>query len=280
MQNVCYKSLFEIDQLNIIPHPFQRDRAQDIVETIVEKQQQEINLYGEAIFPTNIVIANFQNLNYLLDGQHRLEAMKILTRSNPGINICILVVIMDCATFDRVNRIYEMCNYNNNYNEYVDRITGNLVPQKPQMPTANIPQKQVPIPLVLKISVPIGVTENRRVQISASPIQNLIPKIQAQMNHMPTLLKLLRDRFPNQCQTNGDNWSRDPKFNVSKLDCEIRKYDLYTRYQPDEIFRHILRFNERQKSVLHDDLTKYKDGWYIFGKQKFGAMIDELLRGI
>ncbi len=64
----------------------QRALTESLVNEIIEKQEEYKSLYGDYIFPGSIVIAILDNKRYIIDGQHRIEAIKRLA-CNPNITV-------------------------------------------------------------------------------------------------------------------------------------------------------------------------------------------------
>jgi hypothetical protein len=101
----------------------QRDIDESHVENIVNYQSK---LYEERkyfIFPSALVIVNFKDTCYLIDGQHRLKAIKILYEKYKR-DIEIPVIYYNCDNKKDVDRLYTMINNINTNNCMVEN--GNI----------------------------------------------------------------------------------------------------------------------------------------------------------
>lgn len=82
---------------------------------IVEGQLEYYRKYKEFTFPGTLVVVDFNNSSYLIDGQHRFEALKMLyDKYNYDITVAVQIYI--CNDKDRIDELYCMLNNINTNN--------------------------------------------------------------------------------------------------------------------------------------------------------------------
>jgi hypothetical protein len=93
----------------------QRDPDKNLVNEIVKFQLDFYKDVGEFIFPSTLVFAKFSKNYYLIDGQHRREALKILYDYHNH-DIVISCIFYDCKDKKSVDRLYTIANRSNTNN--------------------------------------------------------------------------------------------------------------------------------------------------------------------
>ena len=96
----------------------QRDPNMNLVNTIVEQQLAFQHEHGYFCFPLPLVMIKFNNHLYLVDGQHRREAMKMIYL-NHHYNVNTHVIYYTCAIKKQVDQLYGMINNINTNNSMV-----------------------------------------------------------------------------------------------------------------------------------------------------------------
>lgn len=130
LENRTIFTIFSKDLLEtsiIIPNE-QRIRDDDKVNDIVSYQQNELRNRGHCNFigTINIHFCGDTQKFYLVDGQHRYEAIKRISRTN---NISVVVELVVVTTLDELKRNYQMINLNTPLPEFSEAIDKN-VPEK------------------------------------------------------------------------------------------------------------------------------------------------------
>jgi hypothetical protein len=93
----------------------QRDPNINLINSIVDSQLLYFKEHNYFIFPSAIIIAEFSKNYYIIDGQHRLGAMKFLYETYKH-DIGIAVVFYECKTKKDVDELYAMINNVNTNN--------------------------------------------------------------------------------------------------------------------------------------------------------------------
>lgn len=93
----------------------QRDLNRNLVDKIVAGQLEYYNKYKSFTFPGTLVVVDFNEKYYLIDGQHRFQALKIL-HDQYHFDIEIAVQTYQCNDGKRVDELYCMLNNINSVN--------------------------------------------------------------------------------------------------------------------------------------------------------------------
>lgn len=93
----------------------QRDLNKNLVDNIVKGQLEYYKKYKEFTFPGVLVVVHFNNKEYLIDGQHRFEALKILYTKHKH-DILIAVQTYECNDKKQIDELYGMLNHINTNN--------------------------------------------------------------------------------------------------------------------------------------------------------------------
>lgn len=120
--NIMSKDLFEIP----ITLPYeQRLLDSDKVNEIVLYQQNELKNKGHCNFLGNLNIhyCNENQKNYLVDGQHRYEAIKIISKTN---NIPVIIDYVQVDTMKALKENFELINKNTPLPEFSENIDKNI----------------------------------------------------------------------------------------------------------------------------------------------------------
>jgi hypothetical protein len=95
----------------------QRPISESWVNEIYNKQLEFFNKYGELCFPGVISLVFYKDEYYIIDGQHRYEAIKRLSLKKEGIKYMKFTIqIFNCDNKDEVEDLYIMTNSNYNSN--------------------------------------------------------------------------------------------------------------------------------------------------------------------
>lgn len=109
--------IVEYEEIKDIPlWESQRDCDINRVNKIVEDQLIFYEKYKHFTFPGSLVIAIYQNSPYMIDGQHRRDAMKIIKSDHPDMPLTLTIEERYCYSKDHVNDIYIMINNVNTNN--------------------------------------------------------------------------------------------------------------------------------------------------------------------
>ena len=108
----------------------QRDLNMNLVDTIVKDQLEYYKKYKEFTFPGALVIVRFDEREYLIDGQHRFTALKILYDKHAH-DIKIAIQIYECNNEKQIEELYGMLNHINSNNCMV--IDGKIDQQGPKL---------------------------------------------------------------------------------------------------------------------------------------------------
>lgn len=103
------------DIADIVLWSKQRDLDRNLVNKIVAGQLEYYNKYGIFTFPGTLVVIDFNEKYYLIDGQHRFQALKILYEQY-HYDIEIAVQTYECNDGKRVDELYCMLNNINGNN--------------------------------------------------------------------------------------------------------------------------------------------------------------------
>jgi hypothetical protein len=112
-QDIYYERYSNLTHLELWIN--QRDLSKNLVDNIIKGQLEYYEKYKEFTFPGALVVIRFGNKEYLIDGQHRFEALKILY-ANYKYDIMIAVQIYECDDKRRIDELYGMLNYINTNN--------------------------------------------------------------------------------------------------------------------------------------------------------------------
>jgi translation initiation factor 1 (eIF-1/SUI1) len=102
-----------LDQIELWKN--QRDLNRNLVDNIVKSQLEYYKKYKEFTFPGVLVIVNFDDKYYLIDGQHRFESLKILYDKHAH-NVRIAIQIYTCNDEKQIDELYAMLNHINSNN--------------------------------------------------------------------------------------------------------------------------------------------------------------------
>ena len=102
----------------------QRPLNPNTVQNYKIQQLNMIRLFGKPIFTDDIILAEYQNRNYLVDGQHRLEMIKQLMTEGVVFE-SVQIKIFECKTYEQITALYIMANTHYTINGNIDS-NGNL----------------------------------------------------------------------------------------------------------------------------------------------------------
>jgi hypothetical protein len=104
-----------IDQINYVIPEIQRDLNMSTVETILNFQTEYYDKNNMYCFNGSISIGRdlSTNINYLLDGHHRMNAYTKLRKQYPERNMKITVDTFDCKCYKDIELTYQYINTNN-----------------------------------------------------------------------------------------------------------------------------------------------------------------------
>lgn len=104
----------------------QRDLNQNLVDNMVDYQLNFYKKYKYFTFPSVLVVVRQYNKDYLIDGQHRFNALRILYNKYKY-NIKVAVQLYFCDDSQQIDELYAMLNHINSHNCMVEdgKITSN-----------------------------------------------------------------------------------------------------------------------------------------------------------
>ncbi len=112
-QNIDYYNYSSLTHIELWIN--QRDLNKNLVDNIVKKQLEYYLKYKEFTFPGALVVVHFNNKEYLIDGQHRFESLKILHTKHKH-DIMVAVQIYVCDDKKQIDELYCMLNQVNTNN--------------------------------------------------------------------------------------------------------------------------------------------------------------------
>ncbi|HSW76507.1 MAG TPA: hypothetical protein VLG50_05655 [Candidatus Saccharimonadales bacterium] len=93
----------------------QRDLNQNLVDTIVKDQLDYGKKYGLFTFPGILVVVRWDNKDYLIDGQHRFNALHTLYTKHKY-DIKVAIQLYQCKEEEQIDSLYSMLNHINSNN--------------------------------------------------------------------------------------------------------------------------------------------------------------------
>lgn len=142
MEQNMEKEIYEEKYTNLLDLKLwinQRDLNKNLVENIVNDQIKYANKYKEFTFPGALVIVFFNNKRYLIDGQHRFNALKILYEQYK-VDISIAIQIYVCDNKTQIDELYGMLNHINTNNCMV--VDGKIDPDGEKLKQIKIKLKE------------------------------------------------------------------------------------------------------------------------------------------
>ena len=94
------------------------------VATIINFQREYFEKYKTFLFVGEIVIVNFNDKFYVIDGLHRLEAIKTLVNLHPDYHVCVNLI--ECESKDEMIELFIMINQTQPVPEHVIRNASNI----------------------------------------------------------------------------------------------------------------------------------------------------------
>lgn len=200
----------------------QRDLNQNLVDTIVNDQFDYYKKYKYFTFPGVLVIVRQHSKDYLIDGQHRFNALRILYNKYRQ-DIKVAVQLYQCDDSSHIDEIYSMVNHINTNNCMV--VEGRIAPEGEKLRQIKIKLKQQYGNKIwddIKVTKPYVNTKLLDEKLKESKYLNkytvdqIIAKIKEQNDHYAVTLKDINKEeyekmvalggFMLQCQTPKAKW--------------------------------------------------------------------------
>lgn len=122
-QDIYYKEYSNLSDIELWIN--QRDLNKNLVDNIIKGQLEYYKKYKEFTFPGALVVVHFNNKKYLIDGQHRFEALKNLNIKYKH-DITVAVQIYVCDNKKQIDELYGMLNHINTNNCMI--VDGKIAP--------------------------------------------------------------------------------------------------------------------------------------------------------
>jgi hypothetical protein len=94
----------------------QRLLKKEYIEYLVEDQKEEYNKNKSFSMLQSITCVDYNNKRYILDGQHRIEAFKVLEKEGYILNFNLPIIVYNVDSFEEMRRYYTRINKNNPIN--------------------------------------------------------------------------------------------------------------------------------------------------------------------
>src|SRR4029079_582682 len=173
----------------------QRDLNQNLVDTIVKDQLNYYKKYNYFTFPGVLVIVRQHNKDYLIDGQHRFNALRLLY-SKYKHDIKVAVQLYQCEDTFHIDEIYGIINHINTNNCMV--VEGRIAPEGEKLRQIKIKLKQLYGSKIwddIKVTKPYVNTKLLDEKLRESKyldkytVEQIIAKIKEQNDHYAITLK-------------------------------------------------------------------------------------------
>ncbi len=197
----------------------QRDLNQNLVDTIVKDQLNYYKKYKTFTFPGVLVIVRQHSKDYLIDGQHRFNALRILfDKYQYDIKVAVQLYINDDAS--QIDEIYSMVNHINTHNCMVEG--GRMAPEGTKLRQIKIKLKQMYGTKIwddIKVTKPYVNTKlldeklKESGYLSQYSVDQIIAKIKEQNDHFAVTLK----------DTNKEEYDKMVKLGGFMLQCQTPK---------------------------------------------------------
>lgn len=120
MDIIKKKTILTIENIqNILQYQcpsIQRLLKQDYIEYLVDDQRNEYKKYNEFSMLQSITCVDYNNKRYILDGQHRIEAFKVLQNEGFELNFNLPIVVYNVDSVEEMKTYYIRINQNNPIN--------------------------------------------------------------------------------------------------------------------------------------------------------------------